>query len=323
MTGGLDSRRSYVARINRVFDHIDAHLADPLDLDSLASVANFSPWHFHRLFKALTGETLAGRVRRRRLEVAAGRLLAVPQHGAFEIALDVGFASAAVFTRAFRSHFGVTPTAWRRGAHRDWFAAQQTQLSKIRQAQGNARQALMHGFREDAQLWPMGHVAPTGAAAMNVELKTFPAVRVAYLRHVGPYAGVGIASTWQRLAAWAEPHGLMQPRRTMYGVCHDDPELTPPQMCRYDACVEVDAAFAPRGEVGVQTIAGGRYACARFAGTPEQIHDGWARLMREWLPDSGYQIDDRISIEVYDTDFVMDEATGVFPCALCLPVRRL
>lgn len=319
----MDSRGSYVARINRVFDHIDAHLADPLDLDSLAAVANFSPWHFHRLFKALTGETLADRVRRRRLEVAAGRFLAAPQHGAFEIALDVGFASAAVFTRAFRSHFGVTPTAWRRGAHRDWFAAQEQQLSKIRQAQGNARQAAMDGFREDAELWPMGHVAPTGAGAMNVELKTFPEVRVAYLRHVGPYAGVGIARTWQRLAAWAEPHGLMQPRRTMVGACHDDPELTPPQKCRYDACIEVDTAFEPRGEVGVQIIAGGRYACARFAGTSEQVYDGWARLMREWLPDSGYQVDDRISIEVYDKDFVMDEATGVFPCALCLPVRRL
>ncbi len=319
----MDSRGSYVARINRVFDHIDAHLADPLDLDSLAAVAHFSPWHFHRLFKALTGETLADRVRRRRLEVAAGRLLAAPQHGAFEIALGVGFASAAVFTRAFRSHFGVTPTAWRRGAHRDWFAAQEQQLSKIRQAQGNARQALMDGFREDAELWPTGHVAATGANAMNVELKTFAELRVAYLRHVGPYAGVGIARTWQRLAAWAEPHGLMQPRRTMVGVCHDDPELTPPQKCRYDACIEVDASFVPGGEVGVQMVAGGRYACARFAGTSEQVHDGWARLMREWLPDSGYQVDDRLSIEVYDKDFVMDEATGVFPCALCLPVRRL
>ena len=324
MTGALDSRSAYAARINRVFDHIDEHLADPLDLDSLASVANFSPWHFHRLFKALTGETLAERVRRRRLEVAAGRLLAAPQRGAFEIALDVGFASAAVFTRAFSAHFGVTPSAWRRGAYQHWFATQQMQLSSIRQGQGDARDAVLQGFRRDAQLWPLGHVAPTGGAPMNVALKTLAQVRVAYLRHVGPYAGVGIAGTWQRLAAWAEPQGLMQPRRTMYGVCHDDPELTPPQKCRYDAGIEVDESFKPpRGEVGVQTVAGGRYACARFAGTPEQVYDGWGRLMREWLPDSGYQVDDRLAVEVYDEDFVMDEATGVFPCSLCLPVRRL
>ena len=103
----------YVARINRVFDYIDEHLADPLDLAKLAAVAFVSPWHFHRVFQALTGETLADRVRRRRVEVAATRLLAQPPAPALTIALDVGFGSPEVFTRAFRAHFGVTPTAWR------------------------------------------------------------------------------------------------------------------------------------------------------------------------------------------------------------------
>ena len=319
----MDSRRSYVIRIHRVFDHIDTHLGDPLDLDALAGVANFSRWHFHRLFHALTGETVADRVRRRRLEVAAGRLLASPEAAAFDVALDVGFTSAAVFTRAFRAYFGVTPTAWRRGAYRAWADVHKAQLSKIRQAHGTSDQALLAGFREDAELWPMGRVVPTGAAAMNVELKTLPETRVACLRHVGPYAGPGIPNAWQRLAALCEPLGLMEPRRTMFGVCHDDPDLTPPDKCRYDACIEVDASFRPAGELVLQTIAPGRYACARFAGTSAQVYDGWGRLMREWLPDSGYQVDDRLPIEVYDKDFVMDAQTGVFACALCLPVRRL
>src|SRR6476646_11717671 len=100
------NRSWYTASINRVVDHIDAHLAEPLDLETLAAVAHFSPWHFHRLFQALTGETLADRVRRRRLETAAARLLATPPQPALRIALDVGFGSAEVFTRAFRAHFG-------------------------------------------------------------------------------------------------------------------------------------------------------------------------------------------------------------------------
>lgn len=319
----MDSRQSYLIRINRVFDHIDAHLADPLDLDALAGVANFSRWHFHRLFHALTGETVADRVRRRRLEVAAGRLLARPVAAAADVAMDVGFTSAAVFTRAFRAHFGVTPTAWRRGACRDWFEAHRHQLSKIREANRNGGQALLDGFREDVELWPMGRVNPTGAASMDVELKTLSPARVAFIRYVGPYAGAGIAATWQRLAALCEPLGLMQPRRTMYGVCHDDPDLTPPDKCRYDACIEIDDGFRPVGELAVQTIAGGRYASAQFAGTSAQVHAGWSRLMGEWLPNSGYEVDDRLPLEVYAPDFVMDHETGAFPCALCLPVRRL
>src|SRR5215469_15722355 len=130
----LISRHTYLARINRVIDHIDGHLAEPLDLAVLAQVAHFSSWHFHRVFQSMTGETLADRVRRRRLEVAAGRLLFLPPEPVLAIALDVGFGSAPVFTRTFRAHFGVTPTEWRRGAFRAWADDRRVQLSKIHQA---------------------------------------------------------------------------------------------------------------------------------------------------------------------------------------------
>ena len=108
----MTNRGAYIARINRVVDHIDEHLDADLDLHTLARVARVSPWHFHRVFQALTGETIATRVRRRRLEVAAARML-MSEETALAIALDVGFGSPEVFTRAFRAYFGVTPSAWR------------------------------------------------------------------------------------------------------------------------------------------------------------------------------------------------------------------
>src|SRR2546430_2581137 len=125
----MTDRRAYLARVNRVIDHIDANLAAPLDLGALAEVAHFSPWHFHRVFQAMTGETVVERVRRRRLEIAASRLLSSPPVPALRIALDVGFGSAEVFSRAFRAHFGVTPTAWRRGAFREWAERQHAEMS--------------------------------------------------------------------------------------------------------------------------------------------------------------------------------------------------
>ena len=156
---------------------------------------------------------------------------------------------------------------------------------------------------------------------MEDKLQTIPKTRVAYLRHVGPYGGSGIAKAWQRFAAWCAEHGLMTPRRRMYGVCQDIPELTPPEKCRYDACVEVDDRFAPQGEIGVQTIAGGRYACAKFTGTSPEVRDAWDRFVRTWLPGSGYTPADGPALELYDTDFVVDEKTGAFNCWLCLPVK--
>ena len=158
---------------------------------------------------------------------------------------------------------------------------------------------------------------------MNVEVKSLPATRVAYLRHIGPYGTPGIPHTWQRLGAWCAEHGLTLPRRTMYGIAYDNPDVTPAEKCRYDACVEVDASFGPQGEIGIQTIAGGRYLCSQFSGTSATIHEGWTKLCRGALPDRGYQADDRPTLEIYPPAFAMDKRTGALSCLLCMPVRPL
>lgn len=318
------SRHSYIARINRVLDHISAHLDATLDLQTLAGVAHFSPWHFHRLFQAMTGETLADCVRRLRLEAAAQKLLGHPPVPALSVALDVGFGSAEVFTRAFKSHFGVTPSHWRRGAWRDWAATHAHALRKIHQARSKAHQAAVQVLFKDTSIWPAGPVpTTTGVALMQVELRTVPSMRLAYLRHTGPYGDPGISQTWERFGAWCGQNGLVPPRRKMYGISQDDPSITEAARCRYDCCIEVDAAFVPRGEVGVQDFAGGRYACARFTGTGADIHGAWMRMYGQWLPQSGYQADDKPGLEIYEEDFTVDPQTGAFHCLLCVPVRRL
>src|SRR5262245_25979296 len=103
----------YSRRIERVIDHIGAHLDEPLDLDRLAAVACFSPYHFHRIYRAMTGETVADALRRLRLHLAAGEL--VEGHPAIErIARRAGYASVAAFTRAFRAGYGIPPATYRR-----------------------------------------------------------------------------------------------------------------------------------------------------------------------------------------------------------------
>lgn len=326
MTGHLSqpsAHRAYIARINRVVDHISANLAGTLDLQALADVAHFSPWHFHRVFQAVTGESLADCVRRLRLEAAAQRLIFTPQT-ALQIALDVGFASAEVFSRAFRAHFGMTPTIWRRGGWRDWAERHQVELRKIHQAQHKASQDVAATLFKDRNLWPAGPVSSErGLTTMHIELKTFPAMRLAYLRNTGPY-GPAVAQLWQRFAAWCGQQGYMNPRRKMYGISQDNPEITPPEKCRYDACIEVDDNFKPQGDIGVQNFGGGRYACGRFTGRPgNDVHDAWTHMFAVWLPQSGYQPDNNPALELYEEDFVVDPKTGAFSCWLCVPVRAL
>lgn len=315
---------TYVQRINRVLDHIGAHLAEPLDLQTLAGVAHFSPWHFHRIFQALTGETLADCVRRLRLEAAAQRLVNRPAEPALNIALDTGFASAEVFTRAFKAQFGVTPGAWRRGAWRDWAARHQEALRKIHQGRSKQHQAAALTFRDHAVDRPAGSARPEeGRDIMQVEIRNLPDRKLAYLRHTGPYGDPGIGRAWQRFGQWCAQRGLMETAREMIGISRDNPEITPASRLRYDCCVPVDDDFRSEGEVGVQRFAGGRYACAPFKGTTADIHPAWMKMYGDWLPQSGWQADDKPGIELYEEDFEMDPKSGVFSCLLCVPVRPM
>src|SRR5437879_9050764 len=108
------SRDEYSRRMHGVLEHIDRHLDDSLELASLAEVAHFSPFHFHRLFAAWMGETLGDYLRRRRIEVAAMRLSSQPRLSVLTAAISVGFGSGEAFTRAFKTRFGCSPTTWRK-----------------------------------------------------------------------------------------------------------------------------------------------------------------------------------------------------------------
>lgn len=146
-------------------------------------------------------------------------------------------------------------------------------------------------------------------------------VKVAYLRHVGPY-GEPLSRFWQNVAyPWMVSNELLgQPR---YGVSHDDPTVTAPEKCRYDAAVEVTRPLAAPGNATTTTLPGGKYAVTPFRGTASQIGVVWNQLLRDWLPSSGLQLDSRPFLEHYNKDATFDPKTGVFTCEIAVPVAAL
>lgn len=311
-------------RINRVIDHIGTHLDDALDLAALAGVAHFSPWHFHRIFQAMTGETPAGHVRRARLEAAAARLLRRPRESALSIALGVGFGSAEAFTRAFSAQFGTTPSAWRRGGGQRHADARAGALRAIRLRLRKANQDAARRLAQDRQYWPVGAVIARGID-MQIELKSLPAMRLAYLRHTGPYGQPSIPETWARFNQWREKNGLLNPGRLSMGIGQDNPAITPPEKLRYDCCVQVDDDFTPARDeqlpIGVQPFAAGRFACVRYAGMGHDLGQAWDELYRSLLPKAGHVAADRPGVDLYDESFTLDAKTGAFTCWLCAPIK--
>jgi AraC family transcriptional regulator len=308
---------AYAQRMNKVLDHIDACLDGELDLPTLADVAHFSPFHFHRLFMAWMGETLGDYLRRRRLETAAVRLAAIPALPVLDVAVSVGFGSGEAFARAFKLRFGETPTVWRRTAPQRWAADLQAMRrrrhdSNADQLQRNPDQAARAGLADDEAL-------TTPEFPMKVTIETLAPARMAYLRHIGPY-GQPVSQFWlQTVLPWLIANGLEQAPR--YGVGLDDPCITEPGQCRYDAGVAIPDDFVARNPAGIQTLPGGRYAITDFEGTVDDIAATYTELLRDWLPASGLQADDRPFYEYYPADALYDAEKGTFQCRICLAVH--
>jgi AraC family transcriptional regulator len=304
------SRDVYVDRMHRVTEHIDQHLDQYLDLEILAEVAHFSPFHFHRLFSAWMGETLGAYLRRRRCEVAATRLLAQPTSSVIQIALGVGFGSGEAFTHAFNARFGCSPTTWRLQQ-----SAVRPQKSNLDQESSKPDQVLHR------RLIKNGVPDSTAETRMKVEIIDRKQTPIVYLRHLGPY-GKPIGIFWQgQVYPWMASNGLIgQPR---YGISHDDPNVTAPEQCRYDAACETPAHFVATGNAHRTIIPGGKYAALSFKGTVADFEPAWASLLRDWLPSSGLQLDSRPMFEYYPVDSNYDPKTGVLGCQLCVPVMPL
>ena len=265
--------QDYRERIVRTLVYIQQHLDDALELEQVASVAAFSSFHFHRIFRGLVGETLKEHVRRLRLERAARNLKQL-DGPILELALQAGFETHESFTRAFGDMFGISPSAYRTAHQPAPESASGTHLDDV-----------------------SGYHPPEYAGLPPVEVKELPATRVVFLRHVGPYTQVG--ATWGRLMTWTGMRGLLGPGMKLIGMVHDDPDVTPPDKVRYDAAVTVSRLVHPEGDFGVMELAGGRDAVVTHKGPYETLGKTYQRVYGGWLPKSGYALRDVPAFEQY------------------------
>jgi len=273
-------RQEYVGRVNRVIDHIRENLTGDLRLETLARVASFSPFHFHRVFKSIVGETLNEYIRRFRAQRAAGQLIHNPTLTITEIAVGCGYSSPSAFAREFRQHFGVSASQFRAGG-RDSLERFREELSD----RGLVVQA-EHPQRTDM--------------VFRVEVREEPQRHVAYIRHVGNYSDIG--KVFGRLARWAGPRRLFRADTLMLTVYHDSPEVTPVEKLRSDACITVPIGTKVKRDIGLMTLPGGTYAVAYAEIDETQYGEAWDRLFSDWLPESGCQPDERPCYELYLND---------------------
>jgi AraC family transcriptional regulator len=267
------TEQDYHERIVRTLVYIQRHLDDELELETLASVAAFSRFHFHRVFRGLVGESLKEYVRRLRLERAAQRLKQ-QETPITELAFEAGFEAHESFTRAFGTMFGTSPSDYRAAHRMAPESASGTHLDDV-----------------------SGYHPPNYGEPLPIEVKEMPPMKIVFLRHAGPYSQAG--ATWGRLMNWAGMRGLLGPRMRMIGIVHDDPDVTPADKVRYDAAIVVNRPVQPEGEFGVTEIPGGRYAVFTHHGPYDTLGKTYQGFFGGWLPTSGHELRDAEAFEEY------------------------
>ena len=296
------SNEVYRSRINKVIDYVNNNVHRPISLDELAAVAYFSPFHFHRIFVAVTGETVNNFTNRMRNEKAA-RLLRFSDKPIAEIATACGFSSGATLSRQFKQYFETSPSAYRKG--------DMIKNSKIRK-----------------ELVPLSqyHCNMTEAELINtfpVTVKQFPERRIAYIRVMDAFREGLVLKAFAQLVAWAKKKNLFD-SQTIFGMSMDDPEVTPKEKYRYESCITLpqDFQFEPDDLIETMTLPRCKYAVTEVSGDLNLVAAGINYLFDNWLINSSYECEPQHGLEVFlDKDNVCNWEH--FDLQLCIPVKAL
>lgn len=257
------ARAGYEARLNRVIDHLYDHLEDDIRFDDLAGIACLSPWHWHRIYFAMRGETITATIRRLRLSRAAERL-ANSDMVLEVIAGRAGYGSADAFGRAFREAYGKSPADYRAtGSHAAFKAALLAQ----------------------------------DGAGFPISIETLAPIRCASIAHSGAYMQIdqAMGKLFTALAA----QDIMARDQRMLAVFYDDPDLVPVENLRSRACSPVADGVTLAPPIEEAVLRGGLYARLRYQGPYADMKGAYRWLLGVWLPQSGHEADDAPVFEAY------------------------
>lgn len=261
----------YRSRISKAYLLIARGLDQALDIRFLARESAFSLYHFHRIYTALMGETVADTHRRLRLERAAAHI-ARGSLPITHIAMEAGYETPQSFSRAFKAQFHLSPSQYRKA--------------------GCATE-----YRTPYFTYPPIH---TEAINVNITIETRQEETIYGIRSIGPYEDIG--PLFARLWEWAISSGLAPYARYGIGIYHDDPLSTVPEKCRADACIQFSQPLSSEpADPSIQTIklAGGRYARYRHTGPYTTLQQAYSTFYGQWLPGSGYECADLPPFEIY------------------------
>ncbi len=260
--------KDYHERINKVLIYINDNLGEKMELEKLASVSNFSVFHFHRIMRAHLNESLGSFIVRLRIDSAA-RLIEFSNDSLTEIAYKVGYEMPSSFNKAFKKRFALSPNEFR-----------QKQKEKLK-----LDYIEMNKIQDNLDLEP--------------RISEENPRKIVFCQSIGEYSGEGTGKAWEKVWEFIKKYNLFNTKMEYFGIGYDDPNVTETEKCRYDACVTVEKEVKAEGGIAYRVMKGGLYAVFSYKGSYSKLAGVYNSIFRNWLPSSGYSLRDVPSFEKY------------------------
>ena len=280
---------TYTNSVNKALQFMDEHLDTNLSLETVSKVACFSPFHFHRIFKAVTNETLNAYIIRKRIEKVAAVLLHKPEVSIIELSLLFGFNSNSSLTRAFKKYYRISPSEFRRQK-----SSRFSKISKIESKNGQTQVVFEEYICsiENLKNW----------IKMNakIEIREIAKLELAYVTSIGVQ---NVTAAYDTLVRWATPLGILTfPDTKMVTIYHDSFKTTNPDKVRMSACVTLTEPVKVSGNIGKTSIEKGKFIVGSFVIGLMEFEKSWNGLF-VWMAENGYRKADRDPFELYHNDY--------------------
>jgi len=294
-------------RIIKAIRYIDNNLETALNLEKIAAVGMYSPYHFHRIFKLITGETLQSYIIRKKIEKSAFYLAVKKDIGIKDIYLELGFLDHSVFNKTFKKYYGVAPSVFRKSAPETFHKIVQTE-SKNGQVGAVFSQYIC--LVENLLNWTKMN--------LKIEVKEWPEMNLASVMSLGI---VNVEPSFNVLIEWAKKRQLF-PRENlkMISVYHDSFKVTPADKVRIHACMLLDKRLEEQnGIVFPETIDAGRFIVGSGEFTLDDFEQCWVSLFL-WMNEHHYSMRKAFPFEIYHSNF-KEHPEGKMIVDFCIPIH--
>ncbi len=261
----METIEYYKQKLQPVVSYIRTEYANKISVAELEALAPYSYRNLQRVFKALFGETIGAFVSRLKVENGAKKLL-YSSEGIKEIALTVGYADVASFSKAFKKYYGISPARYR-----------------------SKKEAIFLSNHKKQKAMPF----------FEDTIVVEPAKTVFYTSFRSDYYHVDLDEKWKDFIAEAEELQLPVNSLETLGIIWDEPLISEYISYQYDACIDITDLPVSKEKFRIKELPAQRYAVFMHSGSYQRIDDTYDKIFSRWMLTSDWEVSEQPFVEKY------------------------